>query len=521
MDRKERTVLVTIVVNLLLIAFKFWLAGASGSLALRASALHSIADAAISGFVFIGLLLSRWDAARQNRKQQVSVIENWVALAVAAAIFYVGFDIVLEVLSAEPPELTNLGPITLASLVTVAAAYFIARYKLYVGRQTNSPALIAGGYHSQMDIYAAIVVVAGLAGAALGLPNLDKAAAAIVVVFILFSGYEIASSAITALRRRETLDIEGETAGHPHQHPLAPAGLWRVFIPIAAVVLVTLYLLSGFYTVQPGEAAVVRRFGAVVDGNAGPGLHYRLPWPVDGVDIVAVNAIRRAETAPSLMVTGDENLINVRLSVHYTVMDPARFLLNIVEPEALVQQTAEAAMRQVVANEGVDALLTVDKNVIQQKAAALAQAVLDTYDSGLQVVGVQLLESSPPPEVADAFRDVASAREDRNTFINEALAYQNEVIPVARGDAETAVQTANAYRSDKIAQATGEAALFASRQGAYAEAPEITRLRLYLEAVEKVLPGARKFVLDAAVKLQTTDLWFPGLNGTQAFPPQP
>ena len=122
MDRKERTVFVTILINLLLIAFKFWLAGASGSLSLRASALHSIADAAIGGFVLIGLFLSRWDAARQPRKAQVSFIENWVALAVAAAIFYVGVDIVLEVLGGAPPELKNLAPIALASLVTVAAA---------------------------------------------------------------------------------------------------------------------------------------------------------------------------------------------------------------------------------------------------------------------------------------------------------------------------------------------------------------------------------------------------------------
>ena len=521
MNRKERTVLVTIVVNLLLIAFKFWLAGVSGSLALRASALHSIADAAIGGFVLIGLFLSRWNESRAEPRGQVSVIENWVALAVAAAVFYVGVDIVVEVLSGEPPELTNLGPITLASLVTVAAAYFIARYKLYVGRQTDSPALIAGGYHSQMDIYASIVVVAGLAGAALGLPNLDKAAAAVVVVFILFSGYEIASSAIHALRHREVLDIEGETAGYTHRHPLVSAGLWRVFIPVAALGLLTLFLLSGFYTVQPGEAAVVRRFGNVIAGNVGPGLHYRLPWPVDRVDIVALNSVRRVETPASLMLTGDENLINVRLSTHYAVTDPARFLLNVVDPETLVAQAADAAMRQVVANEGVDALLTVDKAAIQQRAAALTQTALDGYDSGLQVVGIQLLESSPPPEVADAFRDVASAREDRNTFINEALAYQNEVVPVARGDAETTVQAANAYRAEKVALATGDAALFTSRQGAYADAPEITRLRLYLEAVEKVLPGARKFVLDTAVQLQTTDLWFPGATGAQTFPIQP
>lgn len=518
MNRKERTVLVTIVINLVLIAFKFWLAGASGSLALRASALHSIADAAIGGFVLIGLLISHWDEARTPGKGRVSAVENWVALAVAVAIFYVGFDIVIEVLGNQPAELKNLGPITLASLITVAAAYFIARYKLYVGRQTNSPALIAGGYHSQMDIYASIVVVAGLGGAALGLPNLDRAAAAVVVVFILFSGYEIASSAISALRHHETLDIEGESnQAHTHE----PIGLWRAFIPVSALILVALYVLSGFYIVRPGEAAVVRRFGRVLAGDVGPGLHYRLPWPVDRVDIVDMNAIRRAETPANLMLTGDENLINVRLSVHYTVTDPAKFLLYVIDPEALVQQSAESAMRQVVANEAVDGLLTVDKASIQQRATTLTQKSLDGYDAGLRVVGVQLLESSPPPEVADAFRDVASASEDRNTFINEALAYQNEILPVARGDAEKAIQEANAYRSEKIAAATGEAAQFASQQAAYAQASDITRLRLYLEAIEKVLPGVRKFVLDAAVELQTTDLWFPGLDSTQTFPPQP
>jgi len=521
MNRKERTVLVTIVINLLLIAFKSWLAGASGSLALRASALHSIADAAIGGFVLVGLLLSRWNEARTQRKGQVSAIENWLALAVAAAIFYVGFDIVLEVLSGEPPELTNLGPITLASVVTVAVAYFIARYKLYVGRQTNSPALIAGGYHSQMDIYASIVVVAGLAGAALGLPNLDKAAAAVVVVFILFSGYEIASSALHALRHREALDMEGESAGHVHKPALAATGLWRLFVPLAALMLLALYLLSGFFVVQPGEAAVVRRFGGVIAGNVGPGLHYRLPWPVDRVDIVAVNGIRRAEAPASLMLTGDENLILVRLSLHYNVTDAAAFLLNTADPETMVAQAGEAAMRQVVAQENVDALLTVDKAIIERRAAELAQNTLDNYNAGLRVVSVQLLESSPPPEVADAFRDVASAREDRNTFINEALAYQNEVIPLARGDAARAIQEANAYYAEKTGLALADAALFTNRQGAYADAPEATRLRLYLEAVENVLPGTRKFLIDQSVQLDTTDLWIPGNSGVQTFPPAP
>jgi membrane protease subunit HflK len=340
----------------------------------------------------------------------------------------------------------------------------------------------------------------------------------VVVVFILFSGYEIANSAIRALQNREALDVEGH-AGHSHT-PLR-RGPWRAFAPIAALLLLAFYLLSGFYTVQPGEAAVWRRFGKVISGNTGPGLHYRIPWPVDQVDVVEVDAIRRSETASTLMVTGDENLVNVRLSVQYAVRDPQAFLLNVVDSPALVQQAGEAAMRQVVANEAVDALLTVDKSEIQQKAAQLTQSALDGYNAGIRVIGVQMLESSPPPEVADAFRDVASAREDKNTFINEALAYKNQILPEARGTASTTLQSANAYRADKIAQATGEAGIFTNQLDAYQQDPEITRLRLYLEAAEKALLGARKFILDPAVNLDTTDLWIPGNGSVQTLPPQP
>lgn len=516
MNRKERTIFVTIIVNIFLIIFKFLLAGASGSEALQASAVHSITDAAIGVFVLIGLFIGRWDASRPAVKQRFSQIENWIALFVAAAIFYVAYDIVIEVLGGETPELRNLGLITIASLVTVAAAFFIARYKQYVGKQTNSPALLASGAHSQMDIYAAIVVVVGLAGSALGLPNLDRAAAAVVVVFIVFSGYEIAISAISALRRRETLEIDGES---DHQHE--PNKLWRLFLPVVGVSLVILYLLSGFYVVQPGEIAVVRRFGEVVESDAGPGLHYRLPPPIDRVDIVDAASIQRAEPAASLMLTGDQNLISVRFSLHYVVNDAAAFLLNVDDPARLVMQAGESAMRQIVAQKSVDSLLTVDKAEIEEQVNTLTQSTLNTYNAGLQVVGIQLLESNPPSEVADAFRDVASAREDQNTFINEAQAYANETIPLARGDAATTIQNANAYNSEKTGLANGDAALFTNQQGAYAEAPNITRLRMYLVAMESVLPGVRKFILDPSIQLETTDLWFQGDSSIQSLPPLP
>ncbi len=182
---------------------------------------------------------------------------------------------------------------------------------------------------------------------------------------------------------------------------------------------------------------------------------------------------------------------------------------------------AEAAVRQVIAEESVDDVLTVDKALIQSRAAGIAQVTLDAYETGLRIVDVQLLESNPPEAVADAFRDVASAREDKQTVVNEALAYQNEVIPAARGAASQTVYAARAYSAQKVEAATGEAARFSAQQVAYAGQPAITYIRLYLEAVEYVLPGVRKFLVDPTVTLQTTDLWFAEDSALTTFPPTP
>ena len=511
MTRKERTVLVAVVINLVLVAFKFWLAGASGSLALRASALHSVADLAIGLFVFVGLVLSRREAAAR-----LSVIENGVALAVAAAIFYVGVDIVREVLLGATPELRNLGVITLAASLTVVVAWVVARYKLYVGRATDSPALIASGYHSRMDIYASIVVVAGLGGAALGIPNLDTAAAAVVVVLIFISGYQIASAALAALRKRRFIDIE---SSEPHLPAAAPGARRRYGVAVV-IGLGSLYVASGLYVVAPGEAAVVRSFGAVAPFTAGPGLHYRWPWPVGREDIVGTRQVRQRQVGPSLVLTGDNNLVSVRLSVHYRVSDAKAFLLATASPDDLVELATRAAMRRVVGGASVDALLTTEKSAIEGRTSDLVQEILNGYGAGLAVAGVQLLESGPPAAVANAFRDVASAHEDRNTFINEAVAYRNQALAEARGQAARVSQSARAYSARKVASASAEAAAFAVKREAYARAPVITRERLYLEAMERVLPGARKFIVDPSVSLRATDLWIPGSGPVQPFPPR-
>jgi membrane protease subunit HflK len=512
LNRKERTMALAVGVNLFVILLKFGLARSSGSLAMSASAWHSFADIFVGLFVLAGLFTSRAEAASRQRTGRLSLVENGIALVVAGFIVVMGINIFRQVAGHPSHELMNLGPVTAVSLLTIVSAFVVSRLLLYVGRQEESPSLIASGYHAQMELWASAVVVLGLAGSALGLKSLDRAAAVLVVLFVAFAAYDIGTSALNALRARGLLQVD-------HAHASRP--VWRAFLPAALAVLALLYLASGLYVVQPGERAILRRFGQVLPGQVEPGLHYRIPWPVDRVDVISVTAVRRAETDRALMLTGDENLINVRLGVHYQVNDPAAYLFRVTEADPLVGSAAEAAVRQVIAEEAVDEVLTTDKAAIQERAAGIAQATLDTYETGLRIVDVQLLESSPPEAVADAFRDVASAREDKQTLVNEALAEQNEAIPVARGDAAKTVNGARAYAAEKLNRARGDASRFVAQETAHARRPEVTHIRLYLEAIEKVLPGVRKFILDPSLALQTTDLWFSRGARLDTFPPEP
>ena len=508
MGRRETTILITIVVNLGLIGLKFLLAGLSGSLSLRASGWHSFSDVVVSGIVLIGLMLARRD---RSAAHGVSRIEHAVSLLVALFIFYVGFDIFRDALAGEEPELSNVFWVALGSVLTIVLSYFMARYKTYVGRATGSPALVADGYHSMMDMYSSIVVVAGLFGYAIGFRSLDRVAAVVVVLFIAFAGYEIARDALAGL----------SSGGHLEHRALAePGRVLRSGAPFLLLLLVAMYALSGFYVVRPGELGLIRRFGRLLTANVPPGLHYRVPWPVDELTAVPVGAVQRAEVPRSLMLTGDQNLVNVAATVHYRVRNATEYAFGIGQPSDLLRDAAEAALRQTVGLRPIDDLLAVDRAAIQTDAAQQLRARLDTTRAGVEVVAVQLSEVGPPDEVASAFLDVASAREDRATYINEALAYQNEILPKARGDSEKQLREAEGYKAEKVSNASGEAQRFVSRLAEYRNAPAVTRTRLYLETVERVLPNVQKFLLSPEVGNGSLDLWF-NRGGTLPMVPAP
>ena len=282
------------------------------------------------------------------------------------------------------------------------------------------------------------------------------------------------------------------------------------------LVAVIVWLLSGIYIVNPDEQGVVLRFGQYVRTvEAGP--HYALPYPIEAVYKPKVTQVQRVEVGfrsvsktnsfqqgqyhslpeEASTLTGDENIVNVQFSVQYQIKDPVEYLFNVTNQAAVVKNAAEAAMREVIGNSLIDSALTDGKLQIQNEATQLLQQILDRYKVGVRVLAVQLQDVHPPKEVIDAFKDVASAREDKSRIINEAEAYRNEVLPKARGMAAEVENQAQAYRETRIRNAEGEASRFLALLNEYNMAQDVTRKRLYFESMEEILasPGMEKVIL--------------------------
>jgi len=284
---------------------------------------------------------------------------------------------------------------------------------------------------------------------------------------------------------------------------------------IVAVILL-LYALSGIFIVAPDERGIVLRFGRVVrEVDPGPGYH--LPWPFEQVMKPAVTRIykeefgfRTVDVGPparyrdvdveALMLTGDENIVKLQFIVQFRVRPGANgatdFLFNVRDAEGTVRDSAEAAMREVLGRNDIDTALTEGKEQVQQDAQVLLQQILDQYHIGLEVVTVKLQDVDPPNQVSDAFKDVISAQQDKERLINEARGYANDVVPKARGQAAQLLNEAEGYSAAKVHDASGAAQRFIALQDEFEKAKDVTRLRLYLETMEQILPRMNKIIID-------------------------
>ncbi|MDP3431004.1 MAG: FtsH protease activity modulator HflK, partial [Desulfomicrobium sp.] len=285
---------------------------------------------------------------------------------------------------------------------------------------------------------------------------------------------------------------------------------------IIVLVAVVLWLGSGIYLVQPDEVGVVKRFGAY-NRTTDPGPHYRLPYPFEAVLTPQVTKIQRLEVGyrgssaltgstgvqvrqvpeESLMLTGDENIVDVQFTVQFLIDNAQDYLFKVANQDKTVKDAAEAAMREVIGYNKIDAALTDDKLTIQNDTRELLQRILDSYTSGIRVVAVQLQDVHPPRQVIDAFKDVASAKEDKSRFINEAEAYENDLIPRTRGEAASILNQAQAYKESKILQASGDSDRFLFVLEEYRKAQDITKKRIYLETMEEIMsrPEVEKIII--------------------------
>ncbi|MCL5125501.1 MAG: FtsH protease activity modulator HflK [Deltaproteobacteria bacterium] len=291
-----------------------------------------------------------------------------------------------------------------------------------------------------------------------------------------------------------------------------------------------LYIISGFYVVGPGEKAVELLFGKQYS-ITGPGLHYRLPRPLMAQIVVDVSKVRRAEIgyrsdgsrtrsvpAESMMLTGDENLVDVQLSIQYIVNDPVKFLFGTENPENTLRTSAEVALRGAVSENTLDYTMAKGRADVQKSVEIRLQKLLNSYETGLQVTQARLLAVDPPSEVKEAFQDVVRASEDRERLIKEADGYSENLVLKARGEAQESIRQAEAYKVQRVIKAQGDAKRFSLLLDEYVKAPDVTRERLYFESVDKFLVPARKLVVEAPGSKIIQMLNLPDLTKTLEAP---
>lgn len=281
----------------------------------------------------------------------------------------------------------------------------------------------------------------------------------------------------------------------------------------ALFIILGIWFLTGIYKVKSGEEGVVQRFGAWTV-TKGEGLHYHLPFPIEMVSVIDVlkenqidvgfrgtgdmTGLKRSssEAKERQMLTGDENIIDAEFTIFWDIKDSKNYLFNLGMKQQTVKSVAESAVREIIANTPIQKALTSGRGIIETDARLSIQKVLDSYQSGVNIKRVNLIKVDPPSQVFDAFRDVQKAEADRERSVNVAEAYRNGLVPKARGSAAQMIQQAEAYKASVIATSEGEAARFLSVYNEYVQAKDVTRRRMYLETMERIMGNIDKIVID-------------------------
>jgi len=586
LDRRIRTSLFSITANLLLISILGTASYVTGSLAILADAYHSFSDLIVSLTVLTSLLLRSHLERKVGRvgpasnssdtgKTQTPVaedttdraepgywIESLVAFAVSLVILYTAYAVVSKVLATPPDvQIRNVALGVIGVTACVSITYFISRFKIIVGHEADSPALVADGYHSRMDMFTSIAVLLSLMGQWIGI-KFDSLVAVVIAVLIAITGINLLISSFVSFIRKSHFKEEihwerifsllnriiGFVSQHLFRRRLAlpridftrlhpRVWLTRRLIAGLSLLLIVIYLRSGITAVRPDEVGVRFRFGAIVDDHLEPGLHFAFPWPFEGITRVNARRIYRAEIGfridPALLksvspllweakhkipgyqkiqdesvaLTGDENIVDFSIVVHYRPRDAVIHLFQVNKIHDVIRGLSHAHMLEVLATERAYLMMTDDRRRVLNLLQEMISRQVDRLGLGLEVLAVYCHDLHPPLETVAAFRDVFSAREDKVMLINEAESQRNEAFPKTRAEGKTMLAEASAFEIEKKLRAEGEAQKFLLAARAYREEPEITGYRLFIETVEQGLAGKKKYIANPKANLGGYRLW--------------
>ena len=570
MDRRVRTCLASIGTDIFLISLKGTLAVFTGSLAILADAYHSFSDLIVSCTVLTGVLFRRRQERKAGETRPPTTtseaapgywIESLVALFVALVILYTAYQVFSKVIISPPDQIRNIWLAVVSITACAAIAYLISRFKIMVGRETDSPGLVADGYHSRMDMFTSIAVVLSLMGQWIGI-KLDPMVAVLIAVIIAITGINLFISSFVGFFRKSHVDVRtiwqkvfsllnlavGIVSERVFRRRISLPEIditrlhpkvWfsrRLGIGLAILVLI-IYLRSGITIVKPDEIGVHFRFGAIVDEHLDPGLHFALPWPFERIYKVNAMRVYRMEvgfrTDPALLrsvtgllweakhgvpgyqkvyeesvaFTGDETLVDIGFVIHYRPLDAVVHLFRVNQIHEIMRGLLESYMREVLATELSSRLMTDERSRVLKRLKEAISKEVERLGLGVEVLSVFCHDVHPPLDAVSAYRDVFSAREDKVKYINEAESYRNQAIPRARAKSAKQLANALAYEIEKKVKAEGDAQKFLLTARAYQQAPNVTGYRLYLETVEKGLAGKKKYIANPEANLGGYRLW--------------
>ncbi len=547
-DRRIRTSLIAIGADLLLTSAKVALAMLTGSAALLADAFHSGTDLVVSLVLLVSLVIR----FRQERKgaaagQRARILEAVLAIAVALMILYIPVEILLELNTRTSDDVRYLWAGILGVLIILALVHFMAKLKTYVGQETDSPALEADGYHSKIDLFTTLAVLASLVGLLVGI-NIDEPVALIIALLIAVAGIELLVSGIQGLRHRQELDpvslldpVFAWLARQSFSQPLSRAaralrrGLYRFrWLPVGAVAV--LWLSTSVHSIPAGHTGIHSRFGAPLDIGLPAGLHLTLPWPVDTLkqltqgEVYSVQvgsrhslpeserlgALWREVKAPQAhednthyLVTQDENLIDVQFALQYRLDNLSGLTLQVHDIPALVTRTTEAALWHQTARYTFARLLVHSHHDFADSVAAQVRAQLNALGVSIHIVDAQILALQPPAVAVSAYRDLLNAEQEKRQYQTRAEAQQIHDRLLARAERTQQRATVVAEARERVLQTEGAIERFVNLAEVYRTQSEAVAFEQQLQNATDTLSGRALWLTDPTLASDDLRLWGP------------